>query len=61
MTQFQFEVICKIIENGAPALANELCGTLHNLVQSYNEVITENEKLKAQVNSLEAPAEEATK
>ena len=58
MTQFQFDLICKIINAGAPALANELCGSLNSLVQSYNEAIAENEKLKAQLDSLMADAEE---
>ena len=47
MTQFQFDLICKIIENGAPALANELCNAVSNLVQSYNKLAEENERLKA--------------
>jgi hypothetical protein len=58
MTHFQFELICKIIESGAPALANELCGALANLVQSYNTVVVENEQLKTQTTS--APAVEVT-
>ena len=38
MTQLQFDVICKLIENGAPALANELCGALNDLVVDYNRM-----------------------
>lgn len=38
MTQQQFEIICKIIENGAPALANELCNALNNLVVERNNL-----------------------
>ena len=37
MTQFEFDVIVKLIENGAPALARELCGSLNNLVVDYNK------------------------
>jgi cell shape-determining protein MreC len=48
MTQFQFDVLCKVIENGAPALANELCSAVSNLVQSYNKLAEENERLKAE-------------
>jgi hypothetical protein len=48
MTQFQFDAICKIIEVGAPALANDLCGALQGLVQSYNAALEENAKLKAE-------------
>lgn len=47
MTQFQFDAICKIIEVGAPALANELCGALQGLVQTCNAALDENAKLKA--------------
>lgn len=59
MTQFQFDLICKIIENGAPALANELCGAVNNLVQSYNAAVNENADLKAQIDALNAPTEKA--
>ena len=38
MTQFQFDMICKIIQNGAPALANELCNSLNDLVVDYNKL-----------------------
>lgn len=47
MTQFQFDLICKIIESGAPALANELCGSLNDLVIDRNNLAKENEELKA--------------
>lgn len=53
MTQFQFDLICKIIDAGAPALATELCNSLHALVQDFNAVLAENETLKAQANSTE--------
>lgn len=41
MTQFEFDVIIKLIENGAPALARELCGSLNNLVNDYNKLRAE--------------------
>lgn len=47
MTQFQFDVICKLIDNGAPALAVELKKALVGLAQSLEEAVTENEQLKA--------------
>lgn len=47
MTQFQFDVICKLIDNGAPALAVELKKALVGLAQSLDEAVTENEQLKA--------------
>ena len=58
MTQFQFDIICKIIENGAPALANELCGALASLAQSYTEIVAENTNLKNQLEAINAPTEE---
>lgn len=58
MTQFQFDMICKVIEGGAPALTNELCGALANLVQSYNKVTAENEQLKTQAASFEKTSAE---
>lgn len=41
MTQLEFDVIMKLIENGAPALAHELCGSLNDLVNDYNKLRTE--------------------
>ena len=46
MTQQQFEIICKIIENGAPALANELCSALNNLVIDRNNLAKQLEEIK---------------
>ena len=51
MTQFQFDLICKIICTGAPALAEELCGALETFVQNYEQLVAENMQLKAQFNS----------
>lgn len=45
MTQLQFEMICKIIENGAPAMANELCGSLDALVKDRNNLAKKVEEL----------------
>jgi len=59
MTQFQFDLICKVIEGGAPALANELCGALDSLVQSYNEIVKENADLKIQLEAINASSEAA--
>jgi hypothetical protein len=58
MTQFQFDLICKIIDTGAPVLAEELCGALNTLVQSFNSTIVENETLKAQLDAVKAISEE---
>jgi hypothetical protein len=53
MNQFQFDLICKIIASGAPALANELCGALDNLVQSYNITVKELEQLKETIKEIQ--------
>ena len=52
MTQFQFETIVRIIKSGAPALANELCEALVNVVE-------ENATLRNRVNEL-TPTTEVT-
>ena len=57
MTQFQFDMICKIIQNGAPAVADELCGALNNLAVGYNKMAGELQALK-EVSS-DKPAENA--
>lgn len=51
MTQFQFDLICKIIEQGAPVLADELRGALEAFVQSFNNLVAENEQLKTKLDS----------
>jgi hypothetical protein len=52
MTQFQFDLICKLIENGAPALANELITALQEMVKICNATAEENTQLKAQLANL---------
>jgi hypothetical protein len=54
MTQFEFDVIVKLVENGAPALAHELCGSLNDLVVEYN-------KLRAELAACNQADAEATK
>ena len=49
MNQLQFDVIIKIIRNGAPALANEMCNSLNDLVNDYNKLVSENEELKSKL------------
>ncbi len=39
MTQLQFDMICRIVQSGAPALANELCGALNDIVVDYNNLV----------------------
>lgn len=48
MTQVQFDTIIKVIENGAPALANELCNSLNDLVNNYNTLRKEKEQQEEQ-------------
>ena len=57
MNQTQFDLICKIIQNGAPALAEELCGALANLAREYTALTEENESLKAQLTPAEDTAD----
>jgi hypothetical protein len=52
MTQFQFDLICKLIETGAPALANELITALQEMVKICNATAEENTQLKAQLDDL---------
>lgn len=49
MTQFQYDAIMKVICSGAPALADELCQSLANLVQENNALKNELNEIK-QVN-----------
>ena len=58
MTQFQFDLIKKIIGNGAPALASELCSVLDSLVQDYAALNAENDELKARIEELTAKCED---
>ena len=53
MNQTQFELICKIIQKGAPVLADELCGALANLAREYTSLLEENSNLKAQLTPTE--------
>ena len=52
MTQFQFDLICKLVETGAPALANELITALQEMVKICNATAEENVQLKAQLDNL---------
>ena len=47
MTQFQFDMICKVIQSGAPALANELCNSLNDLVVDYNKLTERIQSIQA--------------
>jgi cell division protein FtsB len=51
MTQFQFDVICKLIDAGAPALAPELKNAILGLAKSFETAVAENEQLKEIVES----------
>lgn len=47
MNQEQLNLIFKLIKAGAPALADELCTSLVNLVNAYNELKNEKNKKEA--------------
>lgn len=57
MTQFQFDTICNIIRSGAPALANELCSSLNDLVVDRNQLAQQVEDLQLQLAEPEASKE----
>lgn len=38
MTQAQYDTIVKIIQNGAPALANELISAIAELITDYQQL-----------------------
>jgi hypothetical protein len=51
-------MICAIIQSGAPALANDLCGALGTLVVEYNTTLNELTQLKAEVKEKDSEASE---
>lgn len=53
MTQIDYEIICRIIQSGAPALAMELIGALQNLINDFNAVIKERDQLKSELETIE--------
>lgn len=52
MNQFQFDMILKVIEQGAPVLYKELATALNTLVVERNTFEKENTELKAKLESL---------
>lgn len=61
MNQIQYEIIKKLIQNGAPALAEELLGALDAYINDHNELIKKYTDLtteKAENESKEVLAEE---
>lgn len=59
MTQFQFDMICSIINSGAPALANELIGALSAVIKEANAVAEENVMLKEELERRDANCEDS--
>ena len=53
MTQANYDIICKVIQNGAPALANELIGAISNLITDANALLKERDELKAKLEEIE--------
>ena len=45
MTQFQYDAIVKLICNGAPALADELC-------EAFAEIVTERNSFRIQLDEV---------
>lgn len=58
MTQFQFDMICKILESGAPALADELITALSTIVREANSLAKDNAALKAELERRDSDCEE---
>lgn len=58
MNQFQFDLICKLIQNGAPALSNELIGALSNIVNEANALREANAALRMELQRRDAECEE---
>lgn len=54
MTQYQFDTIIKIVENGAPALADELNNSLNDLVIDRNNLAKENKEMKEELDALKS-------
>lgn len=50
MSQEQFDVICKILQNGAPALSIELINAITNVLTVNEKLYRENEELKKKFN-----------
>ena len=50
MTQFQYDAIIAVIKNGAPALANELIGSIDNIIRANAQLTKENKKLNEKIN-----------
>ena len=49
MTQFQYDAIIAVIKNGAPALANELIGSIDNVIRANAQLAKENKKLNEKI------------
>lgn len=52
MTQLEFDMICKILQNGAPAVANDLIKAITDVITAANTAITERDELKKQLDKL---------
>ena len=49
MTQFQYDTIVTVIKNGAPALENELIGSIDNVIRANAQLAKENKKLNEKI------------
>lgn len=50
MTQLQFDTICEVLKEGAPALAPKLISALTNLVQAYQSMAKRLQELEKETN-----------
>ena len=51
MNQWQYDTICATIKKGAPALAEDLIGSLQTLLEEYHAKCKELEDTKAELES----------
>lgn len=52
MTQYQYETIVKIIANGAPALATELCDALKEVILELNQLKEKSKEEKEETDAV---------
>lgn len=61
MTQFQYDAIMKILQNGAPALCQELAQSVSQVITDNNTLTKEKEELTKKVQELEAQLDDKKK
>ncbi len=61
MTQFQYDAIMKILQNGAPALCQELAQSISQVITDNSTLAKEKEELTKKVQELEAQLDDKKK